>query len=324
MLTRVADNLYWMSRYLERADQTSRSLRVQLGALADRPEPEVKAGWRRLFQSLSVAPPGGEELWLELQDDQELLADAYTLTDLLTFDPDTPSSIRGLWATARENARQARQEITSEMWGELNRAWLDLRDRHLASFWNAQPQDFFQRTSARINQFWGVTDSTLRHGLPWDFIRLGRYVERIQLTAGILEAHRPALEQQEKDLDWALLLRHCASFEPYCKYHSALIEPGQVMAFLIFEPHSPHTLRFCADEISGALDQVDPVGGVHHPLRMAHRLAGRMRSLLAYSPQQPGDITDTIAEIRRLSRDLHSEIYSRYIFYSADQALRFG
>ena len=324
MLTRVADNLYWMSRYLERADQTARLLRVQIDALADRPALEVTAGWRRLFQSLRTAPPGGDELLRESLEDNFLYADAYPLADFMTFETENRASIASLWGTARENARQARQEITSEMWSELNRAYLDLRETNLAAVWSEEPQSFYRQTSARICQFWGVTDSSLRHGLPWDFIRLGRYVERIQVTNDILEAHRPALEHREEELDWALLLRCCASFEPYCKYHSALVEPGQVMAFLIYEPHSPHTLRFCADEITHALRHVDPAGGTHHPLRMPHRLAGRIRSLLAYSPQERENLTETLEAVRGLSRELHDEIHSGYIFYAADQALRLG
>ena len=79
MLARVADNLYWMSRYLERADQTTRLLGVQVGSLADRPAAEVAAGWKRLFESLSTKPPGGEELFDEPLSDRFLLADAYTL-----------------------------------------------------------------------------------------------------------------------------------------------------------------------------------------------------------------------------------------------------
>ena len=324
MLTRVADNLYWLSRYLERADQTARLLRVEIGALADRPASEVAAGWRRLFQSLCTAPPGGDELLMEDLEDNFLLADAYTLADFMTFDPDHPSSILSLWAIARENARQARQEITSEMWTEVNRTYLELRETNLASFWNAEPQNFYRETSAKISQFWGVTDSSLRHGLPWDFIRLGRYVERIQLTADILEAHRPAPEDGEGDLDGALLLRNCASFEPYCKYHSALIEPEQVMAFLIYEPHSPHALRFCAEQITSALRQLDPAGGAQYPLRTPHRLAGRIRSLLAFSPQDLGNVTEILTAVRGFSRELHDEIGSCYIYYPADQGLRSG
>lgn len=324
MLARVADNLYWMSRYLERADQTTRLLGVQVGSLADHAAAEVASGWKRLFQSLTVSPPGGDELYREPMDESFLLADAYSLTDFMTFEPENPGSVLALVASSRENARQARQEITSEMWGQLNRSYLTLRETELRSFWNEEPQHFYRDTSARIYLFRGVTDNSLRHGLAWDFIRLGRFMERIQVTAEVLEAYRPSLEDAERDLDWSLLLRNCASFEPFCKHHTAVIEPARVMAFLIYEPESPHTLRFAAEELRRGLDRIDPAGGARYPLQPPHRLAGQLRALLAYSPEEAGNLGDTLGEVRRLSRDLHTEIYRRYIFYSADQALSFG
>ncbi len=326
MLARVADNLYWMSRYLERADQTTRLLGVQVGSLADRPAAEVAAGWKRLFESLSTKPPGGEELFDEPLSDRFLLADAYTLADYLTFEPESPGSVLALWGMSRENARQARQEITSEMWEQLNRSYLSLRETDLKSFWDQEPSHFYRETSARIYLFRGLTDNSLRHGLAWDFIRLGRFMERIQVTTEILQAHESGLAAEEDghDLVWSLLLRNCASFEPYCKHYTAVIEPGRVMSFLMYEPESPHTLRFAAEEIRRGLHRIDPAGGARHPLRAGHRLAGELRSVLAYSPERTENRGEVLGAVRRLSRELHAEIYRRYIFYAADQALQFG
>lgn len=324
MLARVADNLFWMSRYLERADQTARLLRVQVGALADRPTTEIASGWKRLFLSLSTLPPGGPAFYQEEVDENFLLADAYSLTDYMTFEADNANSVLALWARSRENARQARQEITSEMWGHLNRYYLTLKETQLQSFWKKEPEQFFRDTSARIYLFRGVTDNSLRHGLAWDFIRLGRFMERIQITAEILDAHLPGLSGQGDHIDWALLLRNCASFEPFCKHHTAVLRPDRVMEFLMYEPESPHTLRFAAEEIRNGLNRIDPAGGARHPLHPAHRLAGRLRALLAYSPGRSDALAATLGEVRGLSRDLHNEIYSRYINYTADQVLQFS
>ncbi len=324
MLARVADNLYWMSRYLERADQTTRLLGVQVGSLADRSGAEVAEGWKRLFHSLTTTPPGGDERYLEPRNENFLLADAYTLVDFMTFEAENTASVTALWARSRENARQARQEITSEMWGQLNRSYLALRETQLHSIWNREPENFYRETSARIYLFRGLTDNSLRHGLAWDFIRLGRFMERIQVTTEVLEAYRPGPGRGEAERDWSLLLRNCASFEPYCKHHTAAIEPERVMAFLIYEPESPHTLRFAAEEISRGLDRIDPAGGARHPLQTPHRLAGKLRALLAYSPEQAGNLAVVLDEVRRLTRELHDEIYRRYISYPADQALHVG
>ena len=143
------------------------------------------------------------------------------------------------------------------------------------------------------------------------------------MTTEILEAHRAALETDEH-LDWALLLRICASFEPYCKHHTAVVEPVRVMNFLIYEPESPHTLRFSAEMLRNGLNRIDPAGGALHPLGSPHRIAGQLRSLLAYSPGREDTFEETLAEVRRLARNLHEEIYQRYIVYAVDQALRIG
>ena len=319
MLARVADNLYWMSRHLERADQTIRLLGVQVRSVADNTSEQVAAGWTRLFRSLKVQPPGGDPLYGD--EDAFLLADAYTLADFMSFDRDNHGSMLSLWAMSRENARQARQEITQEMWGQLNRTYLSLRDTELHFFWNKEPENFYKETSAQIYLFRGVTDNSLRHGLAWDFIRLGRFMERIQVTTEILGNYLPSLDDEDTELDWSLLLRSCASFEPYCRHYTPAIDPWKVMTFLIHEPESPHTLRFAAEEIRNGLGRINPAGGARHPLQAAHRIAGQLRALLAYGSQEPGDLASTLADVRRLSRGLHREIYRRYIFYPADQAL---
>ncbi len=321
MLARVADNLYWMSRYLERSDQTIRLLGVQVRSVTDNTSAQVAAGWTRLFRSLKVAPPGGDPLYGDQLEDSFLLADAYTLADFMSFERDNPGSMVSLWGMSRENARQARQEITQEMWGQLNRTYLSLRDTQLHFFWNKEPENFYKETSAQIYLFRGVTDNGLRHGLAWDFIRLGRFMERIQVTTEILDNYRPALDDEDTDLDWSLLLRNCASFEPYCRHYTPEIDPWKVMTFLIHEPESPHTLRFAAEEIRNGLGRIDPAGGARHPLQAAHRIAGQLRALLVYGSQDREDLAGTLAEVRRLSRGLHDEIYRRYIFYPADQAL---
>ena len=319
MLARVADNLYWMSRYLERADQTIRLLGVQVRSVADNTSEQVAAGWTRLFRSLKISPPGGDPLYGA--GDAFLLADAYTLADFMSFERDNPGAMVSLWAMSRENARQARQEITQEMWGQLNRTYLSLRETKLHFFWNKEPENFYKETSAQIYLFRGVTDNGLRHGLAWDFIRLGRFMERIQVTTQILENYLPSLDDADTDLDWSLLLRNCASFEPYCRHYTPAIDPWKVMTFLIHEPESPHTLRFAAEEIRNGLGRIDPAGGARHPLQATHRIAGQLRALLAYGSQEPGDLASTLVEVRRLSRGLHSEIYRRFIFYPADRAL---
>ena len=162
MLARSAQGLYWMSRYLERAEQLARMLRMQTEALVDRPVREINFGWTRMYGSLGRQPQWGE---LEMLDDDDFtLADSYTLADDLTFEHSNPCSVWTCFALGRENARQMRQCISAEMWTSLNLAYLIIQRSTIEDIWILSPERFSAQTATSINTFAGVAAATMYRG----------------------------------------------------------------------------------------------------------------------------------------------------------------
>ncbi len=151
MLSRSAQGLYWMGRYLERAEHLCRLLRLQTGALVDRPPREIYFGWSRIYGSMGRQPPGDT---LEVSDDSFTLADSYTLADDLTFERSNPDSIWSCFALGRENARQTRHSISAEMWVRLNLAYLRIQKLGIQDIWGT-PESFYDETVSEIATFSG-------------------------------------------------------------------------------------------------------------------------------------------------------------------------
>ena len=176
MLSRVAESLYWMSRYLERAEHTARLIDVHLAQMLDQTGEDTSMRWHRLLRSLRTPLPEGE-------------IDAYSITHLLTFDASNTSSIVYCIEAARENARQVREQISSEMWEQLNRLFLRVKESSMEKIWYAEPHRFLNNVKEGIYLFQGITDATLSHSEGWHFIRVGRFLERTTATAALLDTH---------------------------------------------------------------------------------------------------------------------------------------
>ena len=157
MLSRSAQGLYWMGRYLERAEHLCRLLHLQTEALVDRTPREIYFGWSRIYGSLSRQPPGDT---LEVGDDSFTLADSYTLADDLTFESSNTDSVWSCFALGRENARQMRHCISAEMWIRLNLAYLRIQKLSIQDIWGS-PESFYEETVAEIATFAGVAAATM-------------------------------------------------------------------------------------------------------------------------------------------------------------------
>ena len=184
MLSRSAQGLYWMGRYLERAEHLCHLLRLQVETLVDRPIREIHFGWNRIYDSLGRRPPGGD-LDVGASDDYTL-ADSYTLAGDLTFERTNSDSIRNCFAAGRENARQMRHCISAEMWTCLNLAWLRIRELDIEDIWKVSPESFYARTTQEIDTFIGVAEATMYRDEGWRFMRIGRFTERSQLLVALL------------------------------------------------------------------------------------------------------------------------------------------
>lgn len=275
MLSRVADSLYWMSRYLERAEFTARLVDVELQLWLDQ-SPEVGTGrWRFVLEALRA--PGVQGA-----------VDPTHLVNTLVFSRKNQSSIVSCIATARENLRQVREQCSTQMWEQLNRLYLELINWRPEEGWVLRSHAFFQLVQEGAHLFQGVTDATMSHGEGWQYIQLGRYVERTDTLAKLMTTHfarithllDQAVENPEY-LEWVGLLRGCTAFEAYCKAHTAEIRPLRVAEFLLLNPEFPHSVRFSVDRVNAALHIIGDL--TERRAKLPTRIAGRLRAQLSFS-----------------------------------------
>ena len=317
MLSRVAESLYWMSRYLERAEHTARLIDVQLNQMLDQAGGESNLRWRRLLHSLRTPPQGD--------------VDAYSATQALTFDASSTSSIASCIAAARENARQVREQISSEMWEQLNHLFLQVKGTSMEQMWFAEPHKFLNSVKEEIYLFQGLTDATMSHSEGWHFIRIGRFLERATATAALLDTHFSVfLTEQTEDenepldyLSWIGLLRSCASFEAYCKVYTAVIRPAHIAEFLLLNSEAPRSIRFACAMMQGALQAITKATNARNSGRV-ERLIGRLRASLDYYQIEEilsGDMHEYLESIQRQCALIHSGLYQAYIAYPIEVAL---
>ena len=318
MLSRVADSLYWMSRYLERAENTVRQLDVTMGLMLDTGGANAETRWQRLLAAL------GKPVGMEWNGDLE------SMTRKLVFDSISPASVTFCVNGARENARQAREEISSEQWQRLNRLFHHMHSPNAQSQFNSSINDLLAAVIDGIHLFKGVSDTTMIHGQGWQFIRLGRYLERAYATATMLEVYQEELfnplERENTGyqyLEMVGLLRCCTSFEAYCQVYTADMVPDRILEFLLLNRDFPHAIRYCVDGIRHAIDSVEHTGGRRAPDELAAGI-GRLHAMLGYttiSEILSGDTAAFLHNIREQCLRIHELIYRYYVHYSIQSAL---
>ena len=326
MLSRVADSLYWMSRYLERAEHTTRLLDVNLNLMLDEPTTVADRRWQRVLQALG-APR-----------DIQFEGDAVGLARRLTFDSTNRASVLGCIISARENARHVREQISTEMWQRLNSLYLQVTRPEMQSDMHSEalqmqsegPTEFLGQVMEAVHQFQGVTDSTMSHGEGWQFIQVGRFMERASATAMLLEAYQPELwalgdpmPNSNEYLEWMGLLRSATAFEAYCKVYTADLSPDWILEFLLLDAEFPHSLRFSIDAMQHALEVVQDLSGGTRGDKLM-RISGRLRATLSYSSVEEiisGDVVTYLRDIQRQCREIHNAIYELYVDYSIQAAL---
>ncbi len=247
-----------MTRYLERAEHTCRLLAEQMALLEDREVEEIDQYWRRLFRSTGFAAVGTHNIE-SFNDEDFMLTDSYTLTDILTFDAANQSSIVSSVSAARENARQVRNVIGRQLWRKLNTAYLDMQTMSMTRVWNSDPVSFFLNLEDAIRTLSSIMHSTMYRDHGWNFLRLGRYVERLQIVVSLLSAQVEIFPASEahSDPDWSSLLSACDSQLAYNRKHSPLAyQPQKVYAFLICDVALSHSVCFSLRQIVGNLHTV--------------------------------------------------------------------
>ena len=320
MLSRNAQGLYWMGRYLERGEHLCRLLRLQVETLVDRPIREILFGWSRIYDSLGREPPGGD-LDAGASDDYTL-ADSFTLAGDLTFERSNPDSVRSCFASGRENARQMRHCISAEMWTCLNLAWLRIRDLAIEDIWKVSPEGFYARTEREIDTFMGVAEVTMYRDEGWRFMRLGRFIERAQLCTALLLAQLDATRFPEggetsSGEGWTSLLRAYHAFDAYERSYSVEVRPEQVLDLLVTDPLLPGSLCRSLDTVAAELAAIgtapDSWAGAG-----AERLAGRLCALIRYEWADRNDPEALLTQTREYCWTLHDLVTAAYVDYDVE------
>ena len=319
MLSRSAQGLYWMGRYLERAQHLCRLLQLQTAALVDRPVQEIYFGWSRIYISVDRQPPGGS---LELTDSDDFtLADSYTLADDLTFERTNPGSVWSCFALARENARQTRNCVSTEMWSHLNLVYLRIQKRDIQDIWVTSPESFYGETTNEIDTFMGVAAGTMYRDEGWHFLQLGRFIERALLAISLFLAQL-ATEvhfEESSEADWISLLRAYHALEVYDRSYSVEVQPGQVLDLLATDPLLPDSLCQSLDVLGAQLDAIG-AGPSAESSGATRRLAGRLGSLIHYDWPDMEDREQALQDMGAFCRDLHSLITQTYFDYQVDES----
>jgi uncharacterized alpha-E superfamily protein len=306
-----------MSRYLERAEHTARLIEVDLQLRLDQ-SPESGAGrWMRLLNALQTPAP------------QDVKIDAASITQRLTLERTNPSSILSCVAAARENLRQVREQCSSEMWEQLNRLYLQVSNTSKSESWMLNSHIFFRAVQEGAHLFQGVTDSTMSHGEGWQYIQLGRYVERTDALARLIGTHFGSLAhpphhavETEEYLEWVGMLKSCAAFEAYCKTYTAEMRPLRVAEFLLLNPEFPHSVRFSVDMVLAALSRISEM--TERKAEQPVRLAGRLQATLSFSQIQEilaAGASTYVDSVRWQCAQAHMAIHQIYFDYSVESAL---
>lgn len=284
MLSRDADSMYWMARYVERAEHVARLLLVNANLLIDVGE---------------LAPGLLEDQWLSVltilrldTDDPALLGDASIanrVTRYMTFDAGNPSSLISCLSRARENARAIRENISAEMWETINALYWSIQADESQVRFEDSPDLFYRGIMNASMLFQGLTDQTLAHDQRWHFAQVAKHLERIDVTCRIIETKFNILQKVEtvlesalRNIHWMAVLRSCCSIEAFRRSHVSEMDPLRVAGFLILERSFPRSIRFSVEHALSAVaaihSGIDP-----NIIDPAERVLGRLDAQLEYA-----------------------------------------
>ncbi len=313
MLSRVADSLYWMARYLERAEQTTRLLDANIQLMLEQKPHAVERQLRRINLSL------GTPLKLETRLSVPALEHA------LIFDTKVSSSIISCVMAARENARQVREQISSEMWSELNGLYHFVKRYEADDLEQELPLEFLSEVRRNISLFKGETDATMSHGEEWWFLQIGRHLERAVNTSTMLKVHAAELSGTAdiEHLELLALLRSCNAFEAYLKRYTAEFSAELIVEFLLLNPQHPHSILFSVRRLADSIAALPDVSTRGQRSRV-ERLAGRLVATLSYSSVEEmmnSGLDTALDNVIRQCAQLHAGIHQAYIDYPIESSL---
>jgi uncharacterized alpha-E superfamily protein len=314
MLSRTADNLYWMARYIERAENVARVLDVtyNMSLLPTDSANEVEL-WTAAIDISGIRT---------VYDDHYSEISAANVIKHLVMDSDNPSSIYSALRSARENARAVRVAMTSETWENMNSLWLEFDQYRKRDLTQAGLSEFCEWVKGRSHLFRGVCFGTMLRDEAFSFVRLGTFMERADNTARLLNVKYdfliPLQDEQTKAVDyyeWSAVLRSVSAFQAYQKIYSDAIDPVKVSELLVLRHDMPRSLHACYDEIMPIIEQVTGVRQTE-----AKRLAGELHAKLHYGKMLDiikYGLSDFLDEFIRANHLLGDEIRRSFLSATA-------
>ena len=314
MLSRIAESLFWLGRYVERADDTARILDAFMHRLLDDPATDEHAACRTLYAILGVEPA----------DSKGARYDAVGVMELLGFDTANPSAVAGAWCAGRDNARGVSEVISTEAWECLNAAWHALPGQRKAAG-RIGPYAYLRFVRERAALFCGLADSTMSRDDGWLFLTTGRSLERVDMTARLLSAKVVASRNAP---DWSTLLRAAGADEPHRRTLGWGRDPQSAARFLLLDQTFPRSVihalgvaEQCLATLAG--DGTTTYGGqfglVGRGLPSARRDVGRMRTMLEYAEDRTlgAQLTTYLKELQEGCVTATRHIADEYFQYSA-------
>jgi uncharacterized alpha-E superfamily protein len=297
VLSRLAESLYWIGRYVERAEDTSRLLDVHLTLLLD--DPWAPEG----VVCASLLAAMGHEI--------EGPVNSGDVLEALAWDATSPSSVVGAIGAARENARTSREVVSSEMWENINVTWHEASNLMRRS----APHAFLNWVRERAAAFNGTADGTLSRDEAYQFLVLGRAIERADMTARLAAARALA---GDVGPSWITLLQSCGAYSAFLRQAQGAIGDREAIEFLLLDPLFPRTLMSALRTAEESLDELAVAHGLnerHHARGgEAHRVLGMIRSELEFAPTQEivDDIYDVMERVQSACSAADDAISRRY------------
>jgi uncharacterized alpha-E superfamily protein len=302
MLARNAESLYWIGRYVERADDTARILDVSVHQLLEDATVDADTASRTLLAVLGITPPDG------------IVLDVWTLTELVAMSPDRSGSIVSSISSARENTRVAREVVSSELWQCINAMWNAVPERQRAAR-RVGPHEFFTFVENRAAMFAGLADSTMSRDDGWRFLVLGRSVERVDMIVRLLMSR---VGDKPTSPGWVTVLRSAGAHDTYLRTYRGALDSSRVVQFLLMDRLFPRSVFHALTQAEACLEELErgPSARIGANAESA-RLLGKARSDLEFlrPAELLDDLTGRLQSLQTTVREL-GEAVSRQYFHA--------
>jgi len=308
LLSRIAESLFWIGRYMERAEDTARILDVHIHHLLEAPLASEDELCRSLLATMGTSVPSAEEP--EAAEGPPLLLTARQVTEWLAFDRTNPGSIASSLVAARANARGVSEAISSEIWEALNVTYNSLPSAADAGRRGA-PYAFFRFVRERAAIVAGLTESTMSRDDAYRFMVLGRSLERADMLARLLHS---AVSNMAAEADWVVLLRSCSAHEAFLRTYHREPDPTFAAEFLLLDRLFPRSVFYALSVAEACLAELDPSAGRSGMADEGRRILGHMRTTLEFRRIEDllGDLPGVLSGVQSGCAAASAAVAARY------------